>query len=128
MSLCRKDMRPSTAQPVSATKPPNRSFGRRSPLDRMPQATKDELRTRCQSDETFLSMQTWLKTEHRVRVSQTSLSDWWKRQQFLMSQTPPAAKESPRQSVCHGAFEITVTAPGATSIQVTVRPASLSQA
>ena len=90
----------------------NRSYGKRSPLDRMAAAVQSELRTRCQSDEAFREMRDWLWREHRVRTSIESLSQWWQRQQMN------GWGETKR--ISHGGFEIVVTAPGASEVRVRV--------
>ncbi len=105
---------------MSAPKNPpqrRRHYGKCSPLDRLPELVKTELRRRCQGDVPFREMRDWLAQEHRCRTTITSLSDWWRRQKMDGWSADPASP----QSITHGSFEIIVTAPGASEVRVQVR-------
>ena len=91
-----------------------RHFGKVSPLDRLPESVQAEMRRRCQGDEAFREIRAWLFTKHHRRTSIESLSQWWRRQQ--MNGWGVTA-----QTVTHSAFEIVVTAPGASEVRVQVR-------
>jgi hypothetical protein len=101
---------------------PNRSLGKRSPLDTaLAETAKAELYRRCQSEDTLAEINQWLRRQHGVKVSDTALSDWWRRRRAQEQEQAPARKIETFTVFASG-LEIIVTAPGAESIAVRVKP------
>lgn len=99
----------------------NRSFGRRSPLDKLPAHVRDELALRCLGDETYAQLRAWLRKDHGLKISENAISQFAMRREEerqLRGQTVRGAESA---TVTTGNFEIVVTAPGASEVRVQVR-------
>ena len=110
-----------------------RHFGKCSPLDRLPEDVKAEMRTRCQSDVPFREIQAWLFATQHLRTSIAALSDWWRRTQMNGWSAPakapaPTSAQTPQAFPINLSFSIEVIAPGAQSISVRILPADNSRA
>jgi hypothetical protein len=97
----------------AATPRRRRHRGKRSPLDRLPDKVKGELRRRCKEDQIFRVIRDWLKADHGFSTSITSLSDWWIRQREISRNAAQHAPLAPLEFVVH--------APGARFIRVLVK-------
>lgn len=100
----------------------NRSFGRRSPLDKLPIAVRDELAMRCLGEETYAQLATWLRKSHRLKVSQEAISKFAMRREEMRQIHGKKAGASQSAIVDAGSFEIVIFAPGASELRVQVRP------
>lgn len=99
----------------------NRSYGRRSPLDKLPDDARHELRRLCASATTLREVQAWLKAAHGCLISKSGISEWWIRKKAdEKADIQAAGRET--ASVCAGGFEISVTAPGAAEVRLQFRP------
>ena len=90
---------------------PNRSRFHRSVLDKMSEDVTRELARRCASSETLVEICAWLKNKHSIKIGRSAVSEWW-------SKRIVARRQTETKTVHAGGFEVTVTAPGATSITV----------
>ena len=97
----------------------NRSRGHRSPLDKLPGEATQELARRCYGSDTLREIADWLRENHGLKISRTSISDWWKRR---IAAGFDSVGKSPLVAQAFN-FEITITAPGAERIAVQFRPA-----
>ena len=102
----------------------NRSYGKRSPLDKLSDAARHELRRLCQKDTTLKEIQVWLKETHGCAVSQQTVSQWWIRKQADENAEVLSGHGAESARVCSACFEIIVTAPGASEVRVLFRPRS----
>jgi hypothetical protein len=95
-----------------------RDYGRISVLDRLPEPVKAELRKSWENPEiSYPKLLSWLAKEHKTRTSKTALAMFFRRQKEcgLLS---PSAQAQPGNFP----WEVTVRAPGAQSISITLRP------
>ena len=117
-SPCGKDADPLNTgkQRFKKGRTPNRSREHRSPLDRLPLKVQRELARRCVGHDTLAEICNWLAEKHGLKISDTSISIWRKRK-------VSANHTAISQTVWAGGFEITVVAPGASTITLSVKPA-----
>jgi hypothetical protein len=99
----------------------NRSYRKRSPLDKLPEPARKELRRLCQSETTLREIQAWLKSTHHCAVSQTTISAWNIRRLADESAEVQSGRLPAAAPVRFENFEIVVTAPGASEVRVQVR-------
>ncbi|MEP6667907.1 MAG: hypothetical protein ABJF10_02075 [Chthoniobacter sp.] len=97
-----------------------RDYGKISVIDRLPDPVKAELRTRWENPAiSYQKILSWLATEHKTRTSQAALGAFFRRQKetgLLAAAGQEQAGGIP--------WEVSVFAPGATEIRVTIRPAA----
>jgi hypothetical protein len=93
-------------------------------LDRLPDAIRAELVTRCKGKAPFREIIAWLAAEHHVRISMTTLSGWWIRTAEALRVEAVNARESTRVILNGQGFEVVASAPGASEIRITVAPLS----
>lgn len=96
--------------------------GKRSILDGLPSATLAELARRCRGTAPFREIRAWLIDEHGCTVALQTLSHWCMLRQEAARDAFVASRAEGAAHVRHGAFEIVVTAPGASEVSVRVYP------
>ena len=96
----------------AATPRRRRTFGKYSPLDKLPAKVQSELRKRSQRGEFLYQIRAWLLKEHSHSSSISAISCWCIRQEEIARKPHTAA----------AAFEFIVHAPGASEVRVLVKP------
>ncbi|MDR3401829.1 MAG: hypothetical protein P4L99_04950 [Chthoniobacter sp.] len=102
-----------------------RDYGKISALDRLAEPVKTELLRRWDNpDISYQKILSWLATEHKVRISQAALGAFFRRQKESGLLAPAAPATQPPAAGGGIPWEVSVCAPGASEIRVTIRPAS----
>ena len=96
---------------------PNRSRGKRSPLDRLPPKVRGELARRLHAGDTYATARAWLAADCGLEIGISALCDWFRKR---MVEGPKA----PTEAFHAGGFSFRVEAPGASSITVHVNPSA----
>jgi hypothetical protein len=115
--------KPRTAQPTAPPTPRrrNRSYGKRSPIDKLSEAVRHELRRKLRADVMLREIQSWLKTEHGCAISQQGISAWVIRREADERAEVLAGRGEQSARASFEGLEIVVVAPGASEVRIQVR-------
>jgi len=98
-----------------------RDWGKKSPIDKLPSSVRAELARLMQTSATFREIARWLAEKHGFKPSAPALCEWNKRREQIQREN---AEKINWNVIEGGPFQITVAAPSASEVKVSVTPIS----